>query len=141
MFPFLPTSFGDIVAAASLAFSIYKSLSESTGASFEYQCLTSELLAFHRALQFLDRILCATPPSETVAKDIKEEAATCLKLLEMLWGRIKSYQKALGGGGGRNSSWRKIGWGLFKANEVADFRQKLSRHKENITLFLSALGM
>ncbi|KAF8904794.1 hypothetical protein CPB84DRAFT_1745793 [Gymnopilus junonius] len=34
-----------------------------------------------------------------------------------------------------------IGWGLFKANEVADFRQKLSRHKENITLFLSTLGI
>jgi serine/threonine protein kinase len=46
--------------------------------------------------------------------------------------RISSYQKALGGRKG--ASWRKIGWSLFKADEVANFRQKISQHIQNITL-------
>ncbi|KAF8967546.1 hypothetical protein BDZ97DRAFT_1980347 [Flammula alnicola] len=138
MLPFVPSSFGDIVAAATLALSIYKALNDSTGASYEYQCLISELRSFHRALLFVNDRIRATPTNETVVQDIKEEAATCLKLLEKFWDRIKSYQKALGGGG-RSSSWRKIGWGLFKATDVAEFRQKLSQHKQNITVFLSGL--
>ncbi|KAF8967531.1 hypothetical protein BDZ97DRAFT_527161 [Flammula alnicola] len=140
MLPFVPSSFGDIIAAATLALSIYKALNDSTGASYEYQCLISELRSFHRALLFVNNVIGATPPNETVVQDIKEEAATCLELLEKFWDRIKSYQKALGGGG-RNSSWRKIGWGLFKTNEVADFRQKLSQHKQNLTVFLSGMGI
>ncbi|KAF8955918.1 hypothetical protein BDZ97DRAFT_1708710 [Flammula alnicola] len=140
MLPFVPSSFGDIVAAATLALSIYKALSDSTGSSYEYQCLISELRSFHHALLFVNNVIRATSPNETVVQDIQEEAATCLKLLENFWDRIKSYQKALGGGG-RNSSWRKIGWGLFKANEVAEFRQKLSQHKQNLTVFLSGMGI
>ncbi|KAF8967526.1 hypothetical protein BDZ97DRAFT_2073568 [Flammula alnicola] len=140
MLPFVPSSFGDIVAAATLALSIYKALNDSTGSSYEYQCLISEVRSFHHALLFVGDVIRATPSNETVAQDIKVEAAMCLKLLENFWDRIKSYQKALGGGG-RNSSWRKIGWGLFKANEVAEFRQKLSQRKQNLTVFLSGLGI
>jgi len=58
----------------------------------------------------------------------------------MFLDRIKSYQKALSGGK-KGTSWRKIGWGLLKAEEVASFRQKLFQHKQNITVFLNGLGM
>ncbi|KAF8962969.1 hypothetical protein BDZ97DRAFT_1064342 [Flammula alnicola] len=140
MLPFVPSSFGDIVAAATLALSIYKALNDSTGASYEYQCLISELRSFHHALLFVNDVIRATLPNASVAQDIKEEATMCLKLLEKFWDRIKSYQKALSGGG-RNSSWRKIGWGLFKATDVAEFRQKLSQHKQNLTVFLTGLAI
>jgi hypothetical protein len=50
MFPIIPGSFGDIVAATKLALTIYKTLSDSTGSSFEYQCLMDELHSFHHAL-------------------------------------------------------------------------------------------
>jgi ribosomal protein S14 len=60
-------------------------------------------------------------------------------LLKRFLEGIKSYQKALGGRGKGANSWRKIGWGLFKADEVASFREKLSQHKQNITVFLNGL--
>ncbi len=135
-----PPSFGDIVSAANIALSIYKALSDSAGSSYEYQCLIEELRSFERALRMVDYALATTPPGEHLAQDIAAETTTCLDLLKAFHDRIKSYQKALGRGG-KGASWRKIGWGLFKAEEVASFRGKLSQHKQNILVFLTGLGM
>ena len=140
MFPFLvPSSFGDIVTAASLVHSIYKALSDSMGASYDYQCLISELRSFEQALKFVNAVITGAPSTGRDALNIAAEIETCLELLKKFDDRIKSYQKALGGKKG--SSWRKIGWTLFKADEVASFRQKISYHKQNISLFLHGLTM
>ncbi|KAF8802570.1 hypothetical protein BYT27DRAFT_7196491 [Phlegmacium glaucopus] len=142
MLPFVPASFGDIVTAAGIARSIYKALSDrdSTGSSYEYQCLITELRSFEQALKTVEDAIIVIPPSGRLAQDIKAETTTCLELLKTFLECIKSYQKALGGGG-KGASWRKIGWGLLKADEVASFRQKLSQHKQNITMFLNGLVM
>src|SRR5258708_1838918 len=139
MLPFVPASFGDIVTAANIAHSIYKALSDSTGSSYEYQCLIAEVHFFEKALRTVEQAVTMMQPSGQLAQNIEAETTTCLELLKTFLGRIKSYQKALGGG--RGASWRKIGWGLLKADEVASFREKLSQHKQNITLFLDALTM
>ena len=139
---FVPSSFGDIVTAANIVHSIYKALSDSTGASYDYQCLISELRSFEKALKTVDRAITLAPPTGPDALEIAAETRTCLELLKKFDDRIKSYQKALGGRGDRKgASWRKIGWSLFKADEVASFRQKISHHKQNISLFLHGLTM
>ncbi len=135
-----PPSFGDIVSAANIALSIYNALRASTGSSYEYQCLIQELRSFERALRMVEHAIATTPPGERLAQDIVAETTTCLDLLKAFHDRIKSYQKALGRGG-KGASWRKIGWGLFKADEVASFRVKLSQHKQNVLVFLSGLEM
>jgi hypothetical protein len=137
--PFVPSSIGDIVTLANIVLSIYKALSDSMGASYEYQCLISELHSFEQALRFVDLAITVAPPTGRDALDIAAKITTCFELLKTFQGRIASYQKLLGGGKG--ASWRKIGWSLFKADEVASFRQKISQHKQNITLFLNGLIM
>ena len=136
---FVPASFGEIVTAAKIVHSIYKALSDSMGASYDYQCLIMELRSFEQALKAVEVSITFTPPSGRVALDIAAEITTCLELLKMFDDRISSFQKALGGRKG--ASWRKIGWSLLKADEVASFRQKISQHKQNITLFLNGLTM
>jgi hypothetical protein len=137
--PVFPSSLGDIVTAAKIAYMIYKALSDSIGASYDYQCLIMELRSFEQALKIVDRAITIAPPTGRDALDIAAETATCLELLKTFHDRIRSYQDALGGRKG--ASWRKIGWSLFKADEVASFRQKISQHKQNITLFLNGLMM
>ena len=137
--PIVPSSIGDIVAAAKIVHSIYKALSDSMGASYDYQCLITELRSFEKALKIADHALTVAPPAGHHALDIAAETTTCLEMLKTFDDRIKSYRKALGGRKG--ASWRKIGWSLFKADEVASFRQKISQHKQNITLFLIGLTM
>jgi hypothetical protein len=139
MLPFVPASFGDIVTAVGIVHSIYKALSDSMGASYDYQCLIMELRSFEKALKIVDVATTEAPPTGRDAFDIAAKITSCLELLNTFHDRIKSYQKALGGRKG--ASWRKIGWSLFKADEVANFRQKISQHKQNITLFLNGLMM
>ena len=137
--PIVPSSIGEIVTAAKIVHSIYKALSDSMGASYDYRCLIMELRSFEKALKIVDLAITVAPPTSRDALDIAAETTTCLELLKTFDDRIKSYQKALGRGKG--ASWRKIGWTLFKADEVATFRQKISQHKQNITLFLNGLTM
>jgi hypothetical protein len=139
MLPIIPASFGDIVAAVSIVHSIYMALSDSMGASYNYQCLIAELRSFEQTLKIVEVAITVTPPTGRVALDIAAETTICLEMLKTFNGRIRSYQNALGGGKG--ASWRKIGWSLFKADEVTSFRQKISQHKHNISLFLHGLTM
>ena len=126
-------------ANGKIVHSIYKALSDSMGASYDYQCLIAELRSFERALKIVDHAITVAPPTGRDALDIAAETKTCVEMLKKFDDRIRSYQKALGGGKG--ASWRKIGWSLFKSDEVASFRQRISQHKQNISLFLNGLTM
>ena len=141
--PFVPASFGDIVTVINIVQSIYKALSDSIGASYDYQCLITELLSFEQALNLVDLAITVAPPTGSNALAIEAEITTCLELLKTFHDRIKSYQAL---GGGKRASWykipwRKINWSLFKAGEVESFRKRISQHKQNITLFLNGLMM
>ena len=135
----IPSAIGEIVTAVKIVHSIYKALSDSMGASYDYQCLIAELRSFERALKIVDHAITVVPPTGRDALDIAAETKACVEMLKKFDDRIRSYQKALGGGKG--ASWRKIGWSLFKSDEVASFRQRISQHKQNISLFLNGLTM
>ena len=135
----IPSVIAEIITAAKIVHSIYKALSDSMGASYDYQCLIAELRSFEQALKIVDFAITVAPPTGRDALNIAAETTTCLELLKKFDDRIKSYQKALGGGKG--ASWRKIGWSLLKADEVASFRQRISQHKHNIILFMHGLTM
>lgn len=141
MFPLLPSSFGDVVAAASLAAKVFKALSDSTGSSFEYQSLVGESNALSNVLKLVEIALRSSTLNHAVVEGINAEAVRCRLVLEKLWDKIKGYQKTLGcaaEGSWTKSSWRKIGWGLFKADDIESFRSKLSAHREIIAGYLSA---
>jgi hypothetical protein len=137
MLPFVPSSIGDIGTVASILQLICKALNESMGASYEYKCLISELLSFKEALKSVESAVTLTQPTGRIALDIAEEITTCFELLKSFHDRIESYQRLLRKG----ASWRKIGWTFFKADEVANFRDKISRRKQNVSLFLNVLTM
>ena len=94
MLPIVPASFGDIVTAVNIVHSIYKALSDSMGASHDYQCLIMELRSFEQALKIVDLAITVSPPTGRDALDIAAETTTCLELLKTFDDRIRSYQKA-----------------------------------------------
>ncbi|KAF9471229.1 hypothetical protein BDN70DRAFT_888376 [Pholiota conissans] len=109
--PYDSGSIGNIVIAISIVQSIYTTLSDSAGSSFEYTCLINELRSFEDALRRIDSVLQTTPMSRSLRQDIDAETAHCLKLLRKFSGRIK-------------------------ASEVERFRRKLSDCERSIRLFL-----
>ena len=144
MTPFPPSSFENIVTAAQLARVIYESLSDSRGAPYELNCLVDELRSFADVLLSLSEIICEIemPLTEPVTKNIINEAATCLDLLEKVRDGIKPYETAFAGG--RRSFrkvWDKMRWGVFKPKEITILREKLSHRKQNIAVCVVILQM
>ena len=73
----IPSSFGDIVAVANITHSIYQVLRDSTGTSFEYQCLIDELSSFKDVLGYVDCVLKVTPLNESDLQKIQAEITRC----------------------------------------------------------------
>ncbi|KJA17306.1 hypothetical protein HYPSUDRAFT_57821 [Hypholoma sublateritium FD-334 SS-4] len=128
MIPFIPNSFGDIVTAANLVWAIYTALRETKGAAEDFQSLIQELKSFHHALNLVYIIVSKVSPKETMAKCI---------LAEIL--------RKLGDGNMRSSwyssSWHKIGWSVFKRQDIANIRSKVSRHQQIIEMYLNGAGI
>ncbi|TFK53239.1 hypothetical protein OE88DRAFT_1358568 [Heliocybe sulcata] len=138
VFPVTCSSVGDIIAVASLALKIAQILSHSTGASYEYQCLIEELRLLGQTLQHTHAVGQLLPLNVDVMNSLRSQVAQCKDLMDKFMARIEGYRKRLGGDvSGFSATWRKIGWGLFKTEEVTDLRSKLSTHRTMLVLFLT----
>ncbi|RPD65683.1 hypothetical protein L226DRAFT_235724 [Lentinus tigrinus ALCF2SS1-7] len=147
-FPISFSSFGDIVTAVDLALRISKALSDSTGSSYEYQYLIQELDALAHVLQLADTATRTGMLQPDVVRALISEIGRCRAVMDALWDRTRGYQKALGGssksGTGSKtsgSSWRKIGWALFKTQDVQETRAKLATHRANLTTLMTACNL
>ncbi len=145
MLPLFPNSFGDIVTAANLVWVIYTALRESKGAAEDYQSLIQELESFYHALRFVYLVISKMDPEETATRCILAEIRLCLNFLHTFHNSIEGYRKKLGGGkvnsSWHTSSWHKIGWSVFKQKDIMDIRNKISRHQQNIELYLNGVEM
>ncbi|KAJ7746799.1 hypothetical protein DFH07DRAFT_1038152 [Mycena maculata] len=126
--------FGDILALANLALTIAKILRENTGSSGEYQALIAELDSSGTALQSLDQFVSNAGPTKlqySVENTVKFALSRCQTLMADF---LK--KKAGSGNSTRDESWRKIGWGLFKKDEIRLLKQQLMDQKATINIML-----
>lgn len=136
-------SFGDILSILQLARTVQRLLSDSLGASSEYQDL---LLELDRTLRVLHLVQGVTTPrhgsgslSINTHEDIRQSISRCRIVIFDLYVRIQKFRESLrkGGSGSRmRDSWRKIGWGLFKLDELVDIRRKLKDEGDVIMALL-----
>ncbi|EIM79400.1 uncharacterized protein STEHIDRAFT_163759 [Stereum hirsutum FP-91666 SS1] len=136
-------SFGDILSILQLARTVQRLLSDSLGASSEYQDL---LLELDRMLRVLHLVQGATTPrhgsgslSINTHEDLRLSITRCRIVIFDLYARIQKFRESLrkGGSGSRmRDSWRKIGWGLFKVDELVDIRRKLKDEGDVIMTLL-----
>ena len=131
------SAINEIATAAKIVYSIYEILNDAIGASEDYQCLIAELRSFEQALRTVELAITLSSPTGRVALNIATETTTCLEMLKKFKHRIRSLQKDLGGRKG--AYWPKIRWSQFKKGEVASFRERISQHKHNISIFLQGL--
>ena len=142
VFAFSFGAFGDIVSAADLALRVSKALSSSRGSTYEYQYLIQELDALAHILAVAEAATRTGLLERTVIDRINAEVLRCRDVIEHLEERIRKYQKALGAGSmapnAVEASWRKIGWGLFKTEDVRETRAKLTTHRLNLIMLMTA---
>lgn len=133
-------SFGDIIATAQLAYRLAQALSDSRGSSVEYQELISELDTLSNALQSLNEFVRRQPFPPSVQNGIKHALSRCHTLMLSFMERIVGYQTSLrkGGSGSKwRDSWRKIGWAVFRKEELVELKTKLMEQKATINMMLA----
>ncbi|EIM89299.1 uncharacterized protein STEHIDRAFT_109525 [Stereum hirsutum FP-91666 SS1] len=137
-------SFGDIITIIQLANKVRKLLSESSGASAEYQQLILEidtslfiLHLVYGASQF--QSADASPLSTNAQQTIQQCVKKSEDILRELDGKLFKFQESLEEGGtGKKllDYWGKIRWGFFTDNYLIETRRKLAEQRMCITLLL-----
>lgn len=137
-------SFGDVLSILKMAYDVRALLSESKGASDEYQQLLAELDTSLRTLHLVQGVFlakdAASLPSD-VQTAIQQSVSNSRTLISELYAKIARFRDSLqkgGSGSMMRDSWRKIGWGLFKHDELVETRRRLS---EQTSIIRSLLGL
>ncbi|TDL17421.1 hypothetical protein BD410DRAFT_794384, partial [Rickenella mellea] len=137
-------SFGDILALTSLTIACARSLSDSTGSASDLQDFIDELQSLKDILDKVSPHL-STPTSNASPSSSKsaatyspKELEQCHSAMEVFHNNVKKYEKRLSGKG--LSSWfYKMLWAIWKKDQITDFRVKLARHRQAITMLQLAL--
>lgn len=132
-------SFGDILSIIDLAVKIRKALGDGTGSSKDYQALLFELDSFSDVLTTLHNAIHSQDKTQKLPGSLEQAIRNALnsarELLGESYASISSYQGSLregGSGSMMRDSWWKIGWFLFKKDEVGEMRRRLKDQVERL---------
>ncbi|KAF8253177.1 hypothetical protein K440DRAFT_279586 [Wilcoxina mikolae CBS 423.85] len=133
-------SAGDFIAAVGLIAKITKALSDTKGASNEYQLVVIELQALERVLFQLE----ALKPNEANIGHInavRAMALTCRLPLQDFINKLTKFEKSMGPRTSRNALHtfgRKAQWAVVMLDEVTTFRVTIAAKVASIHLLLGA---
>lgn len=144
-------AFGDIITIVQLGQKVLHALCDSTGSSHDYQALVAELASFLEVVEGAEELIDTPKTSgnsrprlsgrlpKRVRGALQREIDESRELLEVMNEKIVGYQQSLQKGGSHSrmrDSWRKIGWSLFKKDELVGCRQRLSEHTTRINALI-----
>jgi hypothetical protein len=135
-------SVGDLIGAAGVTYRLIKALHGSQDAGEEYRAAIAELGSFQQALM---KVSCLRS-SKDVPYATSECASTivmgCMDIIQDFLERTKRYDRRLGTLGSPGfalaNGMRKMGWTLFKADDMKKLRDTLHARLSALALLLSA---
>lgn len=137
-------SFGDILSIIDLAVKIRKALGDGAGSSKDYQALLFELDSFSDVLTTVHNAIYSQDKTQklpgSVERAIRSALNSARELLGEFYASISSYKGSLQEGGSGSmirDSWWKIGWSLFKKEEVVEMRRRLKDQVERHNALLA----
>ncbi|KAF2802488.1 uncharacterized protein BDZ99DRAFT_551327 [Mytilinidion resinicola] len=134
-------SVGDFVSALNLTRELIRALKDSVGSSTDYRDLIRELRSLKRVLTEVKRLdLDESLKRQRVA--VEQAASLCQNTITGFLRKIHKFEPSLGESGSavRRSKWRvslrKMEWALYKKEEVAAFRARITGHTSAINMLL-----
>ncbi|TDL15034.1 hypothetical protein BD410DRAFT_845537 [Rickenella mellea] len=132
-------SFGDILALTTITITCVRSLSNSVGSASDFQDFIDELQSLKDDLDRVAAYLSVTmdnasPSSSATGANFSPRAIEqCHSAMEVFHINVKKYEKRLNGKGLRSWFYKML-WAIWKKDQVSDFRMKLLRHRQAITM-------
>ena len=137
-------SVGDCVAGANLTYRLIRALSETQGSSHEFQEAMGELSSLQQTFLLISQMKPSPLLDRATINAASHIVLSSMELIGDFFKRTESYRKRLSGAVSSPSyasSWQKIGWALFKREELKQLRDILHTKLGHINLLLSAANL
>ncbi|KAK8031993.1 hypothetical protein PG990_001727 [Apiospora arundinis] len=126
-------SVGDFVTGYNITYQLVRILADSRGASIEYQEAMTELRAMEQVFLQAGSLVSSKVLSRDIINGIACIVLSAVDIIDSFYERSKEYQHQLGerqakmgkATTGFESSWCKIGWALFKKEELRALKAQL----------------
>lgn len=137
-------SIGDFIAGANLSYRLIKALSETQGASTEYQEAIAELATLQQTFLQVSQLRASKTLPQATINGASEIVMSSMELIGAFLAKTQKYRERLCGKGNGNKvsdSWQKMGWVLFKKEELRRLRDELHLKLSHISLLLATAQM
>lgn len=133
-------SVGDFIAGANLAYQLLRALSDSQGASKEYQEVIQELGCVQQTFLHVEQMRSCNLFSRATLNAVSYIINSSVDVISNFFARTEKYRRSLSGNGGQSlyrDSWRKVGWSLFKKEELTGLRDTLQTRLTAIAILVN----
>jgi len=146
---------GDFIAGANLAHKLIRVMAETRGASEEYQDAMTELCGIQQAFIHVSQITRSNLLPQATLNSASCIVLSSMDIIARFLERTREYRKMLdsntGGANSMSRSWCKVGWSLYKRDELRSLRDSLhcrlvaintlfAAAKQCVWLFLSVMA-
>jgi len=133
-------SIGDFFAGANLSYRLVKALSSTQGPYIEYQEAIAELGCLQQTFLQVGRMTTNPNLSAATVNAASHIVLSSMSLIGDFFERTKSYRERFRQSGSRSAvsdSWQKMGWVLFKKEELMALTNALHVKLSSISVLLS----
>lgn len=133
-------SVGDFLSGANLTYQLIRALSESNGASIEYQEAIAELGAMQQTFLQVSRMKVTNNVSQATINAASHIVLSSMEIIGDFLMRTERYREKMCGRRSKNplsDSWQKMGWVLFKKDELKLLRDSLQLKLSSISVLLA----
>ncbi|KAI8629915.1 hypothetical protein F5Y19DRAFT_474858 [Xylariaceae sp. FL1651] len=127
---------GDFIAGANLAHKLIRVMTETRGASIEYQEALAELCGIQQVFIQITQLSRNEILPKATLNSLAQIIMPSMGIIADFLDRTKHYQTKLSGGSGLSSSW--LGWALFRKDELKLLRDTLHSRLSAINTLLAA---
>jgi hypothetical protein len=135
---------GDFIAGANLSYRLVKALSETQGASLEYQEAITEIASLQQAFLQVSQMRASSTLQQATINMAGEIVMSSIKLIGAFLDKTQKYRERLCSrrpGSSVGDSWQKMGWVLFKKEELRQLKDALHMKLSHISLLFSTAQM
>ncbi|TGJ87497.1 hypothetical protein E0Z10_g1323 [Xylaria hypoxylon] len=131
-------SVSDFIAGADLAHKLIRVMTETRGASIEYQEALAELCGIQQVFIQITQLSRNEILPKATLNSLAQIIMPSMVIIADFLDRTKHYQTRLSRGGGLSGSWCKIGWALYRKEELKLLRDTLHARLSAINTLLAA---
>ncbi|KAI1446554.1 hypothetical protein F5Y02DRAFT_416843 [Annulohypoxylon stygium] len=129
---------GDFIAGANLAYKLIQLMTQTQGATKEFQEALAEVCGIQQIFIQLTQLCRSESLPQATLNSMAHIIIPSMTIIADFLNKIKSYQEKLAASNGISTTWCRMGWALCKSDELKLLRDTLHSRLTSINTLLMA---